>query len=419
MPNQDLLSQSSLISVHLHNNHSVKPHSIERFSTILNAYIVVFKPETDQETALTHYNEIEEIQQSDISHTNQNLDYGIIHKYEIGSFKGYSGKFSSSVISTIQTYEEVDYIEQDKHVQAACIQNQAPWGLARISHKEALTDNTFNKYLYNKHAGKHVTVYIMDSGIYEEHEDFGGRASFGVNFLKGSPDNDTNGHGTHSAGIIGGKRYGVAKKAKLVSVKILDENATGSVSNAIAGIDWIVKCHEFDIQKSLLKGNTYKGAVATLNFITTSTKALNKAVIEGIYGGVTIIVPAGNDGQSACDYSPPSVTAAIKVGSSTYYDKKSLFSNNGNCVNIYAPGQSIISAGNSHKNSKRVLSGTSEAASHVAGLAAYFISMREGQNTPEYIKSKIMDIATPDVILELDPYGRSTLKPIAFNGFKL
>ncbi|OAD80808.1 hypothetical protein PHYBLDRAFT_98547, partial [Phycomyces blakesleeanus NRRL 1555(-)] len=342
-----------------------------------DAYIIVFKPETKQETALSHYNEIEDIQQSEISHTNQNLDYGVIHKYEIGGFKGYSGKFSSSVIRIIQTYEEVDYIEQDKYVQAASIQNKAPWGLARISHRKRLNNMTFDKFIYEDDGGEYVTVYILDTGIYEEHEDFEDRASWGVNFLRNSPDIDIDGHGTHSAGIIGGKIHGVAKMAKLVAVKVLDDHGTGTVSTVIAGINWVSKSHQYNIQQSCLHplDSIYKGAVATLNFFTTKSVALNQAVNIGTYHGITIVVPAGNTKVNACEYSPASATEAITVGASTYYDAGTSFSNFGDCVDIYAPGQNILSAWNSGRHAKKVHSGTSEAASHVAGLAAYYASM--------------------------------------------
>ncbi|OAD80805.1 hypothetical protein PHYBLDRAFT_138356 [Phycomyces blakesleeanus NRRL 1555(-)] len=331
MTDQDIPSQIPLVPTYTSNTHSVKPHSVEQFSTIPNAYIV-------------------------ISHTNQNLDYGIIHKYEIGGFKGYSGKFSSNVIRIIQTYEEVDYIEQDKYVQAASIQKQAPWGLARISHREELNNLTFDEYIYEKDGGKHVKIYILDTGIYDKHNDFEGRASFGVNLLNNSSSEGDNGHGTHSAGIIGGNIYGVAKKAKLVSVKTLDEDGTRTVSDAIAGIHWVLKRHTFDVQKSLLNKWRYKEAIIALNCVTTISFVFNQAVDEGTHYGISIVVPAGNSGNNACYYSPPSAVGAIKVGASTYYDTAAQFSNYGDCVDLYAPGQNILSAWNSDKSAKYVLS---------------------------------------------------------------
>ncbi|KAL0088473.1 peptidase S8/S53 domain-containing protein [Phycomyces blakesleeanus] len=332
MTDQDIPSQIPLVPTYTSNTHSVKPHSVEQFSTIPNAYIVVFKPETDQETALIHYNEIEEIQQG-----LQRIFWKILFKCNTD-------------------YSNVDYIEQDKYVQAASIQKQAPWGLARISHREELNNLTFDEYIYEKDGGKHVKIYILDTGIYDKHNDFEGRASFGVNLLNNSSSEGDNGHGTHSAEIIGGNIYGVAKKAKLVSVKTLDEDGTRTVSDAIAGIHWVLKRHTFDVQKSLLNKWRYKEAIIALNCVTTISFVFNQAVDEGTHYGISIVVPAGNSGNNACYYSPPSAVGAIKIGASTYYDTAAQFSNYGDCVDLYAPGQNILSAWNSDKSAKYVLS---------------------------------------------------------------
>ncbi|KAL0091903.1 serine protease thp 1 [Phycomyces blakesleeanus] len=410
---QDFSSQTPLLSKHPSEAASVTLDPIRQFLSIPDSYLIIFKQGTKQETVLSHHDEIEEIQRIEKFLTSRDLDFGIIHKYEIGNFSGYSGKFSSSVIRIIQTYEEVDYVEQDKYIEAASIQNRAPWGLARISHREVLNSVTFDKYMYEKNGGKYVTVYVLDTGIYDKHNDFDGRASFGVNLLNCSSEEDTNGHGTHSAGIIGGKVYGVAKRAKLVSVKILDEDGIGTLSNAIAGINWVFKNHAFGVRRSLSRKWIYKGAVATLNFITTKSTALNQAVDEGAYKGISIVVPAGNNMGNACNYSPSSAKNCITVSASTYYDHDTRPSNFGECVDIYAPGQNILSAWNTDMNSKKVLSGTSTAASHVAGLAAYYTSMVEGQSTPEYIKRKIIYTSTPDII-RVDLVSRSYFEPLAF-----
>ncbi|KAI9030942.1 peptidase S8/S53 domain-containing protein, partial [Phycomyces nitens] len=321
--------------------------------------------------------------------------HGIIHKYEIGNWRGYSGKFSPSIVSTIQTYGEVDYIEQDKYVQSTSVQYYAPWGLARISSRKALDSNMHNRFIYSKDGGKNTTVYILDTGIYKIHKDFGGRVSLGKSFSNDPTDADLNGHGTHSAGIVGGHTYGVAKKDNLVSVKISDEFGNGTTSDAIAGIEWIVKNHIFNVQEDSLNNWRYKGAVGLLNFITYKSLALNNAAS---FQGISMVVPAGNSAYDACQYSPASATYAITVGASTYYDREASYSNYGDCVDIYAPGQNILSAWNTGTDAKHVLSGTSTAAAYIAGLAAYYTGNMKQQSIPEYIKKKILSTSTPDVI---------------------
>src|SRR5690554_8085917 len=103
-------------------------------------------------------------------------------------------------------------------------QTRAPWGLARISHRKGLTLGTFNKYEHNPNGGEDISVFVIDTGININHKEFEGRAVWGATIPDGDPDSDDNGHGTHCAGTIGSRAYGVSKKAKVVAVKVLRSN---------------------------------------------------------------------------------------------------------------------------------------------------------------------------------------------------
>jgi cerevisin len=112
----------------------------------------------------------------------------------------------------------------------------APWGLARISHRAKLTLGTFTKYVYEASGGGGVTAYIIDTGINVDHVEFEGRARWGKTMPKNDVDKDGNGHGTHCAGTIASRKYGVAKKAEVVAVKVLGSNGSGSMSDVVDGV---------------------------------------------------------------------------------------------------------------------------------------------------------------------------------------
>ena len=112
----------------------------------------------------------------------------------------------------------------------------APWGLARVSHRDRLHLSTFTKYAYDHNGGEGVTAYVIDTGINVDHEDFEGRAKWGKTIPKNDVDKDGNGHGTHCAGTIASRKYGVAKTAQLVAVKVLGSNGSGSMSDVVAGV---------------------------------------------------------------------------------------------------------------------------------------------------------------------------------------
>lgn len=167
--------------------------------------------------------------------------------------------------------------------------NPPSWGLDRIDQRNLPLDRS---YTWPESAGGGVTVYVIDTGIRISHKDFGGRASYGWDFVGNDRTaSDGNGHGTHVAGTIAGKRYGVAKNAKVVAVRVLDNAGGGSTADVIAGIDWVTR-------------HARKPAVANVSLGGYRNTQLDAAVRNSIASGVTYTVAAGNDGLPAGRYSP-------------------------------------------------------------------------------------------------------------------
>jgi cerevisin len=142
-------------------------------------------------------------------------DVGIRHIYE-GIMNGYAGRFSPTAMHQLRSMPEVDYIEHDRVVHTLgsldiATQKGAPWvslplrgvphtdcspqGLARISHRDKLSLNTYGKYQYDPRGGEGVDVYVVDSGINIHHDEFESRASWGKTVVQNDVDEDQNGHG--------------------------------------------------------------------------------------------------------------------------------------------------------------------------------------------------------------------------------
>ncbi|KAI9234674.1 MAG: vacuolar serine protease [Podila humilis] len=299
----------------------------------------------------------------------------------------------------------VDYIERDQRVYASDIQKRAPWGLARISHRKPLAFGTY-KYDHNPNGGDGVTVFVIDTGINVKHEEFQGRASWGKTIPSGERDVDDNGHGTHCAGTIGSRKYGVSKKVDVVAVKVLRSNGSGTMSDVVAGVDYAVSRH-LDLKSK--NGRKYRGSVANMSLGGGKSRPLDAAVANAVGKGLHFAVAAGNDNRDACNYSPAGVPVAITVGASTKTDTRAYFSNHGSCVDIFGPGLDIESTWIGSKDAKRTISGTSMASPHVAGLVAYYLSLAPEDNsgyyagviTPQEMKDYLIAKATRNVLTDI------------------
>ncbi|MFJ2791092.1 S8 family serine peptidase [Streptomyces sp. NPDC087290] len=260
--------------------------------------------------------------------------------------------------------------------------NPPSWGLDRIDQTETAGDNA---YTYPDSAGEGVTAYVIDTGVRTTHNEFEGRASSGYDAVDNDDSaDDGNGHGTHVAGTIAGATYGVAKKAKIVAVRVLDDSGSGTTEQVVAGIDWVTEHHEGP-------------SVANMSLGGGADEALDAAVQKAIASGVTFAVAAGNDSSDASGSSPARVPEAITVASSTVDDEQSYFSNYGPIVDIYAPGSDITSSWNDSDDGSNTISGTSMATPHVVGAAAVYLAGHPDA-TPEEVATALTDGATPDAI---------------------
>jgi serine protease len=340
---------------------------VDQTKAIDNKYIVVFDApkiidQSDKKAVAAYID-----QQSDML-SNQ---YNMTVERKFGTaLNGVLVDASKKQIKTLLSNPNVKYIEQDQVVSITPLvgksadQGNAIWGLDRIDQ----TDLPLNSNYHYDYDGSGVTAYVIDTGVLVSHNEFGNRASHGYDFID-NDDNatDCNGHGTHVAGTVGGNSYGVAKNVNVVGVRVLGCNGSGSNSGVIAGINWV-------------KNNASGPSVANMSLGGGASQATDDAVNNAVSSGISFVVAAGNDNRSACNYSPARAANAITVGSTTSSDKRSSFSNYGNCLDIYAPGSSIKSAWYNSNSATKTISGTSMAAPHVAGAVALYLDQNPSLN---------------------------------------
>jgi subtilisin family serine protease len=301
------------------------------------------------------------------------------------SVKGFAirGMKLTALVNALKHLDSV-LITENQLVEIGSVQTPvASWGIDRVDQ----FTGTDNQYSYERD-GSNVDVYIVDTGIDTNHEDFGGRASFGIDVSgSGEGDNDYHGHGTHVAGTVGGTKYGIAKNANLIAVKVFDGSGSGTVANVLAGIDWVV---------GRARPN---GAVVNLSIdAEVVIESINVAVNEAVSAGIVMVVAGGNSNADACSTTPASATDAITVGATDTNDYRAAFSNFGTCIDIFAPGKSIISAKANTITGSLILSGTSMATPHVAGVAALLLEEDPGIS-PAEVLAKMLASATAGEVM--------------------
>ncbi|EUC44496.1 hypothetical protein COCMIDRAFT_98113 [Bipolaris oryzae ATCC 44560] len=331
------------------------------------------------------------------------------HVYKFGGFGGFAADITDDIVELLRNLPGVDYIEQDAVVQANLgvevelekkaytTQSSAPWGLARISSQSRGTTS----YTYDTSGGEGTCAYIIDTGIQVNHPEFEGRATWLANYADSS-NTDGNGHGTHVAGTIGSKTYGVAKKTQLYAVKVLNASGSGTNSGVIAGINFVAT--------DATTRSCPNGAVANMSLGGSRSTAVNSAAANAVTAGVFFAVAAGNSAANAANYSPASEPTVYTVGATDSSDRLATFSNYGTSVDILAPGVSILSTWIG--SSTNTISGTSMASPHVAGLGAYILAL-EGKKTPAALSSRLTALSLKSKITGL-PSG--TVNNLAFNG---
>lgn len=323
------------------------------------------------------------------------------HVYKGNGFKGFASKMTAAALEAVQSDPEVEYIEKEAifRINAYTTQTNAPWGIARISHRAAGSTS----YVYDDSAGVGTCSYVIDTGIYTAHSQFGGRATFLYNAVDSS-NTDGNGHGTHVAGTIGATTYGVAKRTRLYAVKVLDANGSGTTSGVIAGMNFVTT--------DSASRSCPNGTVANMSLGGGRSTSINNAARAMVNAGVFLAVAAGNENVDAANSSPASETTACTVGATTSGDARASYSNFGSVVDIYAPGSNILSTWIGGTSATNTISGTSMASPHVAGLGAYLLTLL-GRRSPQQLCSYIVSTATPNVLSGI-PSG--TVNRLAFNG---
>ena len=271
------------------------------------------------------------------------------------------------------------FIEEDKEVFLYDTRDVRSWGLDRIDARLGL-DGKFG----SDRTGVGVHAYVIDSGIRKDHVDFSGRIGLGYYVTGGSVD-DCNGHGTHVSGTIAGSFSGVATAATIHPIRVFGCNGSSKISSIVRAMDWIIDNAEYP-------------AVVNLSLGGGTSTSMDSAIKKMALAGIVPVVAAGNSNADACGSSPARSPYAITVGATDKNDRRASYSNWGNCVDIHAPGSSIISSSYRSINGLSSLSGTSMASPHVAGVVALYLQDFPDASYQQVFEDVIESVSTKNAV---------------------
>ncbi|KAF5664035.1 alkaline protease (oryzin) [Fusarium denticulatum] len=385
-------------------------------STIPGSYIITLKSEIKAPVVEAHMKWVDGVHKRSLEKRDGGNGVEKTFETEAG-FHGYSGTFDDETVKQIKKSPEVVRVEPDRRVKltwgaskrqeqpvepappaettsqegedtedeneddqlekrSEINQKSSTWGLGTISHR----NKGFQNYIYHKQSGSDSFAYLVDSGVRTTHKEFQGRAKNGWTAFR-KDYVDRLGHGTHVAGTIAGKTFGVAKKAKIISVKVF-QGDSADLSVILNGIEWAVN--------DIIKKKRQEFSVINLSLgIDGVSGALNDIIKNAAKSGVIFVVAAGNQGTNANTKSPASAPQAITVGAIDKNWRIPSWSNYGSSVDIMAPGVDVVSASYLSDNGTYIESGTSMATPHVSGLVLYAQSVygiTGVDTTTKYIK---------------------------------
>ncbi|CAE6390915.1 unnamed protein product [Rhizoctonia solani] len=296
-------------------------------------------------------------------------------------FHGFTSNLQGDALAFVQKMPEVEHIEENgifslaEYEEVSGFDLTSPTAGAHHGQHDALVARADS----SSANGSGTDIYAIDTGVNVGHEDFGGRAHYGESFIEGESADDENGHGTHTAATAAGKKFGVATGAKIIAVKVLDKRGSGETSGVISGVCWAYGSFK----------KTKRPSVATMSLGGLPSPSLDYAVEQAIEGGLHFTVAAGNEDKPAESTSPAKVEPANTVGAVDSNNEKASFSNYGKSVDVWAPGVRILSAWIGSSSATKILSGTSMATPHVAGILAVMLSRCENLNDPAILSEKL------------------------------
>ncbi|KAJ4343730.1 hypothetical protein N0V87_000010 [Didymella glomerata] len=384
----------------------------DRPKYIPGKYLVQLQSGANAAAVATHHENVRSLARRSETHE------PIERTFSIGNLNAYLGDLDETTAAEIANIDEVLSVVPDEYIylektdfaplanRDLTTQSPSIWGLGDLSHQAAGA----TEYIYDSSAGEGTTTYVFDTGIRLTHQEFEGRARFGIDAIRNSTDpslgsKDSDGHGTHCAATVAGKTHGVAKKASLVDVKVFD-GSSGSLSATLTGIQWAVN--------DVLARGVQNSSVFSMSLSARTASTLMDEAVKAAYNaGILSVVAAGNENAPIGDSTPARLPEAFTVGM-TQPDRGRVNiiadiygSNYGPEMDVFAPGRDIVSASHLSDSGTATKTGTSMATPLVAGLVCYLRALEGGLATPKQAADRVLQLSLRDVVG--DPKGSPNL----------